>query len=891
MDRGKVPRCPETGTKTTSDDVGGTYNNDYVEGGGGCDVIFGGTGQDDLVGGSSSFFSLVTADLRPDREDMVFGGNGDHYARNDGWEEGSYAPTDASGVLLQELPDRSHSRDADVIAGDNADIIRLVGINSVDLIADDGVIADYEAAYLAADPQDALYLRFAYDIYPDAERIIVRGVTLLDYTPGGPDMQTALFDKDTPIDVDRNALLDPGADDLWRNTYGFWLQVDIGGNDEIHGEQDDDVIYVGGGNDIAFGDASDDDIIGGWGNDWISGRTGIDGIIGDDGQIFTSRNTGLSSDGAVSLKGNTHSYGNYTTEYAESLYGVFSLLNNDPDTRTSQGNVLNEVIYTPGYVQQTTINIEGELVKSVDLTPFDNVEGAILVPVSSADPTNHNPQHADDIIFGGLGDDFIHGGGGDDAITGGEALDEAYAPMVVGTYFEEGIEKDALMLVRSDFSRPWNSGDVLMFGDGDPHWNEPKPVQERTGEFYLYDEYDSPLVILFHDKEVDTDGDGISDTTVSVVWQGEVPIDDPSLRHWILNQADDEGDLVESYVDFTPNGSAPADGAVLVAVQSDGNDAIFGDMGNDWIVGGTGRDHIYGGFGNDLMNADDVMGGPGSAYDTGAFGVDAGGTGDRGLNDTPETHLSWEDRVFGGAGLDVLIGNTGGDRLIDHLGEFNSYIVPFAPFGISTVSRQVPPHLWDFLAGQAYSDGVDLTRTTDIGQNNLRSRYSWVFDQQGEPYGKMGLVVQQDHGFWQDQPGPSTDPQAGNIPGGRRDILRTADFNNRSLDGFAPDRGKFTATGGRLQYRLPLAKTPQPQCSCWMTGSQPILRSSRPSISTNLPRAGNRTPMSSSTITATSISSSQASMSQPTRSRWAMSTKRVGTTSSSQTSRSASSRV
>jgi hypothetical protein len=70
----------------------------------------------------------------------------------------------------------------------------------------------------------------------------------------------------------------------------------------------------------------------------------------------------------------------------------------------------------------------------------------------------------------------------------------------------------------------------------------------------------------------------------------------------------------------------------------------------------------------------------------------------------------YEDRAFGGAGLDILIGNTGGDRLIDWVGEFNSYIVPFAPFGIATVSRQVPPQLFDFLYAQAASDGADLTR-------------------------------------------------------------------------------------------------------------------------------------------------------------------------------------
>ena len=43
------------------------------------------------------------------------------------------------------------------------------------------------------------------------------------------------------------------------------------------------------------------------------------------------------------------------------------------------------------------------------------------------------------------------------------------------------------------------------------------------------------------------------------------------------------------------------------ADDTDGNDAIFGDLGNDWIVGGTGSDHLYGGWGDDLLNADDNL--------------------------------------------------------------------------------------------------------------------------------------------------------------------------------------------------------------------------------------------------------------------------------------------
>ena len=77
---------------------------------------------------------------------------------------------------------------------------------------------------------------------------------------------------------------------------------------------------------------------------------------------------------------------------------------------------------------------------------------------------------------------------------------------------------------------------------------------------------------------------------------------------------------------------------------------------------------------------------------------------------------------YGGAGLDVLIGNTGGDRLIDWVGEFNCYIVPFAPFGIATVSRQVPPQLSEFLYALSATQGADPTRDED--HERRRSRRS-----------------------------------------------------------------------------------------------------------------------------------------------------------------------
>ncbi len=68
----------------------------------------------------------------------------------------------------------------------------------------------------------------------------------------------------------------------------------------------------------------------------------------------------------------------------------------------------------------------------------------------------------------------------------------------------------------------------------------------------------------------------------------------------------------------------------------------------------------------------------------------------------------------------------------------------------------------------------------------------------GEPFGEAGLVTQKDDA-WQDQTGGPRDPQPGNVPGGRRDVLRGADFNSSTtLDGFFVDSGSWTVSGGAL---------------------------------------------------------------------------------------------
>jgi len=677
---------------------------DYVEGGGGNDVILGNRGQDDLIGGSSNLFGLTTAAQSPDGSDLIFGGAGTRIDRNDiGDATRARTPglpsTFANDLIINQAG--GHAHDADVIIGDNGLIFRLVGIN--------GVQRNNGNVFQSGVRSTGGYLNFNYDFNGSAAQgygsdgnsatydyIVVRAVEFLDYHEGG-------------IDIHPGALNDRGA------------------GDEIHGEAGDDTLYGMKGNDVLFGDGQDDDLIGGYGNDWISGGTGDDGVIGDDGRFIVSRNA---------------------TTYGEPLYGVVALLPDNGDTRTFNGNMMNEAIATPGSIQQAVVNVAGELKKAVNLTPFsfdpnfngDWDEFTTVNRKTVDDQGLPGAPNANDIIFGGLGNDSLHGGSGDDAILGGEALSLAYTQV----YNAQG---QLTGVTRSDFYRPYNPGDALAYNPEDPdgwHFDSTR----RAGEFALYDEYD-PL------RKITLNADGTANKTN----QGGL--------EWFLNFSATEGSYVPAGTTNTNGNQATSYGQAW----NDGNDKIFGGAGNDWLVGGTGKDNLYGGFGNDLLNADD---------DHRTNG---------GLNNQPDTQPSYEDRAFGGAGRDVLIGNTGGDRLIDWVGEFNSYLVPFAPFGMATVSRTLQPQLAEFLYTLSASDGADPTRAADTGSDPARN---------GEPEGELGVVRQKDFA-WQSQTGAPADPQAGNIPGGKRDVLRTANFNDGRLQGLASDSGTWEVNGGLLR--------------------------------------------------------------------------------------------
>ncbi|HTE37397.1 MAG TPA: hypothetical protein VK630_12710, partial [Reyranella sp.] len=325
-----------------------------------------------------------------------------------------------------------------------------------------------------------------------------------------------------------------------------------------------------------------------------------------------------------------------------------------------------------------------------------NVGGALKYTVDltpySVDPSNAAPTTLMPRAL--YANDIIYGGLGNDALHGGageDAISGAEAPMVsyVTNYTQAGVLIGVPIL--SDYAHPLNPGNVLGYNP-------------TTTKFALYDA-DDPLrkVLLTPAGALSKTGTGLE---------------------WALNFNETEGPLDTHWTA----------GSSYAAVATDGDDVIFGDLGHDWMVGGTGRDTVWAGWGDDLVNIDDKL-------------TTAGG-----LNSGPDTNPSWEDFTYGGAGRDVMIGNTGGDRMVDWNGEFNTFVLPYNPFGLPTVSRGLAPALEVFMSALSKSQGADPTLALQYGSSAARN---------GEPFGELGMVRQGDAAMG-DQNGGPRDPQGPN---------------------------------------------------------------------------------------------------------------------------------
>ena len=155
-----------------------------------------------------------------------------------------------------------------------------------------------------------------------------------------------------------------------------------------------------------------------------------------------------------------------------------------------QGDVLNEFIYTPGQVQTATINVAGALKKEFDITPYNLGPNLVAghFQVDCRCTTRTTPTTSSSAA--GTTTSCT----APPATTRSAAARRCRTP-TCSTSPAVGVENG---VVRTDWTRPYNPGNLLLFGaDADP-WNAPKPFAPRLGEFFLYDEYDPRRAILFN---------------------------------------------------------------------------------------------------------------------------------------------------------------------------------------------------------------------------------------------------------------------------------------------------------------------------------------------------------------------------------------------------------
>ena len=779
-----------------SDTIRGNAGEDILVGGAAGDAIDGNAG-DDLVFGDAVKLSRRPADITNPRFEALSGtqiydasssvltnGNDqvDGIARNYRDPNGTYAPSWA----LWRIHDLYHSADVQAgVAGSLGGNIDGFGVNM--LTGGTDIANSFGDDYIAGGAgSDEIFGQLGNDT--------IQGDGSID--PALTNAKRVFAYRDANGVLQSNPSFDAPATD---------------GNDYIEG---------GGGNDVVFGNQGQDDIVGG-SSDLFTLNTrdlrpdGSDTIFGGSGTQIARNAIGdatIGSDGTITANPNGHA--NDSDMILGDNGDIFRLVGVNGALGGGGGVATSNSFLAFNYDSYGTLKIIARAARLLDYTPggldyspaaASDIGAADEIHGESGDDFIYGQKGSDviygdgqdDDIVGGYGNDWISGGTGDDGVIGddgriftsrngtAEPLNGVNAATTQGAISTPGNFQTASTYVTGTLTK---AVDLTPFSQ-DPNWNgnadefAGATPPSHTSDDIIYGGLGNDWLHGGSGDDAISGAEALPEFFNAPVNLGNVLAYDPTTGEFA--KYDEFNPMVKIagfLLNFNENEGPTFTDPNWGTVHTDGEDKIFGDNGNDWLVGGTGRDDLYGGWGNDLINADDNQSTDGS------------------LNDQPDTNSSYEDRAYGGAGRDVLIANTGGDRLIDWVGEFNSYLVPFAPFGLGTVSRTLQPQLQDFLYGLSASDGADYTRAADTGADPARN---------GEPMGELGVVIQQDFA-WQDQTGGPRDVQAGNIPGGKRDVLRSASFDGAqatsttaggftTVNGFSADSGKWAVQNGALQ--------------------------------------------------------------------------------------------
>jgi Ca2+-binding RTX toxin-like protein len=545
------------------------------------------------------------------------------------------------------------------------------------------------------------------------------------------------------------------------------------GNDRIAGGSDNDTIFGQFGDDAIQGDGAlltlsgdmiydiatsrlsaddydgngrdgDDYVEGGGGNDVIFGNLGQDDLIGGSSNLFGTANVDQRPDGSDVI------YGGSGTRAGRNDLGDESFDGHARDADVilgDNGNIFRIVgvngVAGNGYptFQYDTWGVQKIVPRTIQYLEYAFGD--------ANNPSLNDELHGeagDDIIHGMAGHDVLFGDGQDDDLIGGAGNDRLF-----GGAGEDGILGDdgRIFTSRNGLTEPLHGIltpseqesinldgtliGVLVNINGRLKKSVDLPVYFTGGHDIAYGGLGDDFI---HGGAGD---DALSGAEATEPWFiTTAPAEQSPLSY---------NPETRMFADYLPGHSlAKIDGFLLNfeaatsggAKIDDGMDNIFGNEGNDWLVGGTRNDRMFGGMGDDLLNADDNLdtnGGLNNVTDAPAF-ADA-------------------DIAFAGGGYDVLIGNTGADRLIDWSKRFNTYVVPILTSSSSpnvaspTVIRDPTAPMVNLLDRLGVSGGAD--QDIDAEANAFHA--------------ELGLVTIEDDQIWRDQvyQGKDRDPAPSNL--------------------------------------------------------------------------------------------------------------------------------
>ncbi|BAU09732.1 GLUG domain-containing protein [Leptolyngbya sp. NIES-3755] len=576
-------------------------------GNGGIDTIAGGLGNDIIIGGAGG------TDQSGADGDQLLGGEGNDVVLGDH----GYVTRNGSNVIEKiesRFPDKGGD---DTIEGNAGDDVIFGGFGNDEITGDTG------------------------------DDVILGDNGVLNYFANG----------NTSITIGTN---NPslGGDDLIEGNEGDDLVFGGAENDTLFGNLGEDILFGDhgfinidrttneidlirsvsqelGGNDVIQGNEEDDRILGGAGNDDIQGNTGDDAIFGDNGEfsyIASQQAREIIASNAPEVEGDDVITGND---------GDDRILGGAGDDEI-QGNLGQDTILGDNGILAYELQENNELLDVV-LTVAPEMGGNDVI---TGDEEN-------DRILGGAGDDEIQGNTGDDIILGDNGLlsyrivqntpilttIETDAPEIGGNDVIEGNEgNDRILGGSGNDEIQGNTGDDIILGD-----NGILPYQVVNGNNALTN-------ITTTDSEFGGDDliEGNEGDDRIVGGSGNDEIQGNTGKDIILG---DNGVL--TYLsDQNPN---TLDTIEVLSPEVGGDDIITGNEEDDIVIAGAGNDRVTGDAGNDVLAGDNAQ----ITLETGKIRL---------LTSTsPE--LGGDDTIFGGDGVDLILGGFAQDSLYGDAGD------------------------------------------------------------------------------------------------------------------------------------------------------------------------------------------------------------------------------